>query len=131
MSITSYDAKTVSVIVNGVFLTGFAESMVEVEKTEDGYSTKVGAQGDVIRTKTNNDLGTITVTLLQTSPQAAYLDRLANSGQLVPVSVISAGPPKETSQATQAYVTKPATRTYANESEDREFTIQCLDLKMD
>lgn len=97
MAATTYDSKAVSVIVGGVYLTGFSEDMVEVEKDEDNFEVKVGAQGDTVRTKVNNPLGTATVTLQQTSPQVAYLDGLANSGKLVPVTIINAGPPKRPS----------------------------------
>ncbi|MED1784238.1 DUF3277 family protein [Brevibacillus fortis] len=126
----TYDPKDVTVTVDSVYLTGFSEDMIEIEKAENNYETKVGAQGDVVRTKVNNPLATITVTLLPSSPQVAYLDKLANSGKLVPVSVIYAGTPKETTTATEAYVVKPATRSYGNEAADREYEIQCLDIDM-
>lgn len=130
MKTETYDPNDLAVIVDGVYLTGFSEDMVEIEKDEDNYETKVGAQGDVVRTKINNPLATITVTLLPSSPQVAYLDKLANSGKLVPVSVIYSGTPKETTTVTEAYVTKPATRSYGNEAADREYEIKCLDIDM-
>lgn len=126
----TYDPLNTTVVVDEVYLTGFGEDMVEIEKDEDNYSVKVGALGDVVRTKVNNPLGTITVTLLATSPQVSYLDRLANSGKLVSVSVIYAGDTKETVTSSQAFIKKPATRSYGNEAEDREYEIQCLDLEM-
>lgn len=130
MKAATYDPKDVTVTVDSVYLTGFSEDMLEIEKAENNYETKVGAQGDVVRTRINNPLGTIKVTLLSSSPQVAYLDKLANSGKLVPVSVIYSGTPKETTTSTEAYVTKPATRSYSNEAADREYEIQCLDIDM-
>ncbi|GKU78563.1 phage protein [Paenibacillus sp. L3-i20] len=126
----TYDPKSVSVIIQNVHLTGFGESMVEIEKDEDNYETSVGAQGDVVRTKINNKLGTITLTLQPTSPQVSFMDNLANTGDLVPVTVIYAGQPKEITAATQCYVSKPGARKYANSIEDREYEIKCLDLHM-
>lgn len=128
MAATTYDSKAVSVIVGGVYLTGFSEDMVEVEKDEDNFEVKVGAQGDTVRTKVNNPLGTATVTLQQTSPQVQYLDGLANSGKLVPVTIINAGPPKETITVTEAFIKKPAARTYGNEAEDREYEFVLMDM---
>ncbi|ELK38800.1 hypothetical protein D478_27806, partial [Brevibacillus agri BAB-2500] len=128
MATSTFDPKDVAVIVGGTYLTGFSEDMVEIEKAENNFETKVGAQGDVVRTKVNNPLGTIKVTLLPTSPQVAFMDALANTGKLVPVTVIYSGTPKETTTVTEAYVMKPATRTYGNEAADREYEIQCLDL---
>ncbi|MDQ0876764.1 hypothetical protein QFZ77_005423 [Paenibacillus sp. V4I3] len=131
MSTKTYDPKSVSVIVDGTYLTGFSEDIVEVEKDEDNYEVKVGAQGDTARAKINNQLGTIKVTLQHTSPQIPYMDGLANSGKLVPVTVINAGTTRETSSATEAYVSKPAARKYGNAVEDREYEIKCMDLKME
>lgn len=130
MEAKTYDSQDVAVVVNGVYLTGFSEDMVGVAKDEENWATTVGAQGDVVRSRVNNKLGTITVTLQATSPQVPYLNGLANSGKLVPVSVTYNGSPKETSTATQAYIKKPADREYGNESGDREFEFQCLDLSM-
>lgn len=124
---TTYDASNLTVTVGGIYITGFSESMAEFEKDEDNYSTKVGAQGDTVRSKVNNPLATLKLTLLATSPQVAYLDSLAKSGTLVPVSVIYNGSPKETITSTSAYIKKPAVRTYGNEVEDREFEVQLLD----
>ncbi|WP_379142364.1 phage structural protein [Paenibacillus sp. sgz500992] len=126
----TYDPMDVSVIVGGVFLTGFGEDLVSVAKDEDNYSTSVGAQGDVVRTKVNNPLGTITITLQGTSPQVPYLDGLSNSNKIVPVSVVFSGTPKQTNTATQAYIKKPADREYGAEAGDRSYEFQCLDLAM-
>lgn len=124
---TSYDPMDLTVIVGGIYITGFSEDMMSFEKDEDSHTAKVGAQGDVIRTKVHNPLATLTITLLPTSPQVAYLDQLARTGELVPVSIIYKGEPQETITATEAFVKKPASRSYGNEAEDREFELQLLD----
>jgi len=127
VAVKTYDPKDLTVMVNGVYLTGFGEDMAEFEKDEDGYETKVGAQGDVVRAKINNPLATLSITLLATSPQVSMLDKLAVSGELVPVSVIYNGEPKETITVTEAYIKKPAARSYGTEAGDREYEVQCLD----
>lgn len=127
MSVTTYDPSDLTVVVNGVYLTGFSEDMVEFEKDEDGYETKVGAQGDVVRSKINNPLHTLSITLLSSSPQVSMLDKLAKSGKMVPASIIYNGEPKETVTVTEAYVKKPAARSYGSEAEDREYELQCMD----
>ncbi|WP_160037317.1 MULTISPECIES: phage structural protein [unclassified Paenibacillus] len=125
-----YDPMDLTVTVGGVFITGFSEDLAEWEKDEDNKTAKVGAQGDVVTSKVNNPLATLTITLLPTSPQVAYLDKLAVTGQEVPVSVIYNGEPKESITCTRAFIKKPATRTYGNEAEDREYEIQMLDHKV-
>lgn len=128
MAIASYDAKSVSVIVDGVYITGFAEgSFVEAEKMEDTFQTSVGAQGDVGISEVNNPIGTITVTLQQTSPSVAYLNRLAASKRIVPVWVISNNTPREKIGGTQARVLRPAQSTFSNAIESRAFQFQVFD----
>lgn len=121
---TTYDPMDLSTSVGGVFLTGFSEDLVEWEKDEDSNTFKVGAQGDVLVTKVNNPLATLKITLLATSPQVPYMDKLAVTGQVVDVSVIYNGTPKETITSTAGVVKKPAVRKYGNEADDREYEIQ-------
>ncbi|PNQ81959.1 MULTISPECIES: phage protein [Paenibacillus] len=121
---TTYDPMDLSTSVGGVFLTGFSEDLVEWEKDEDSNTFKVGAQGDVLVTKVNNPLATLKITLLATSPQVAYMDKLAVTGEVVDVSVIYNGTPKETITSTAGVVKKPAARKYGNEADDREYEIQ-------
>lgn len=124
----TYDAKTSTVTADSRFLTGFAEgSFVEWEKDEDNFDVKVSAQGDVGIANRNNSLGTITVTLMQTSPDVAYLNKLANTGKIFPIWVQAGGDTKEKVGGTQARVLKPADGTLSDEIEDREFEIKVFD----
>ncbi|KZN96163.1 hypothetical protein AZI98_08855 [Aeribacillus pallidus] len=130
--IRTYDATNVTVTVDGKFITGFAEgSFVECEKDETNFDVKVSAQGDVSIAKRNNTLGTITITLSQTSPSVSFLDSLANSGKMFPISVISNNEVKEKVYGTKAMVEKPANKTFSDEAEDREFTIKVFDYKVE
>lgn len=123
-----YDPQSLSIIVDNVYLTGLAETAVTVEKSEDNWTVKVGAQGDTMRTRVRNDLGTATITLLANSPQVPMLDKLANSGAKVPLSVIYKGEFNETITSEEAYIIKQANREYGNEIADREYSFQLLDM---
>lgn len=126
--IGSYDAKNVTITVDGTYITGFAEStFVEAEKEENTFQTSVGAQGDVGISEVNNPIGTITLTLQQTSPSLAYLNRLAASKKMVSVWVISQNQIKEKFGGSQARVVKPAPSAFSNEIESRAFEIQVFD----
>ena len=130
--VTSYDAKDVSVIVGGVYLTGFADgTFVSYEKTEDNYAISVGAQGDPARAKVNNPLGTITVTVQQTSPQVSYLNNLARSGKIIEARVIHKGSNTEKVGGTQCFILKEAAGEFSNEISSREFTIQIMDYSVE
>lgn len=126
--VTTYDAKDVSVVVNGTFMTGFAEgTFVSWAKDEENYSVSVGAQGDVARAKVNNPLGTITITLQQTSPQCKFLDALANAGTIVPVSVIDKGTSATKVGGSQCFVKKPADGERSDEVGTSEYELCVMD----
>ena len=113
-------------------MTGFAEgTFVSYEKTEDNYAISVGAQGDPARAKVNNPLGTITVTLQQTSPQVSYLNNLARSGKIIEARVIHKGSNTEKVGGTQCFILKEAAGEFSNEISSREFTIQIMDYSLE
>lgn len=123
--VRSVDARDTSVNLGSRFLTGFAEgSFVEWEKDEDNFNAKVDAFGDVAVAITNNTLGTITITLSQTSPSLPYIKQLANSRAMFPIWVTT---PDEKVGGTQAMVVKSPSGTLSDEVEDREVEIRVFD----
>lgn len=123
-----YDPKNVSVVIDNVFVTGFAEgSMVSAAKDEENFQTKVSAKGEVSVAKTNNPLGTLTVTLSADSPHLKRLTSLANSGKMVSAWVNQSAPIKERKGGSKAMVKKPADAEYSDEVGDREFELQVFD----
>lgn len=125
MTVRSVDARQTSVNINNRFLTGFAEgSYVEWEKDEDNFNAKVDAFGDVAVAITNNNTGTITLTLAQTSPNLAELKRLAASRAMFPIWVKT---PNEKIGGTQAMFVKHPSGGLSDEVEDREFEIRVFD----
>lgn len=87
MSVSTYDPKSVSLIIGGLPITGFAEdSFIEIERDEELYTTEAGADGEITRSKVVSDTATCRVTLQQSSRDNAILsalhtaDRLSNAG---------------------------------------------------
>lgn len=129
--VTTYDAKDVAVIVDSSYLTGFAEgTFVSWAKDEENFSVSVGAQGDVARAKVNNPLGTITVTLQQTSPQVAMLNNLANAGTIFACSVIDKGTSNVKVGGSECFVKKPADGERSDEVGTAEFEICVMDFSI-
>lgn len=87
MAYSNYDAKNVSVLIDDVSITGFGEDMVTGEKDEELASFSVGAQGDVVESTINNDLGTISLTVQRTCPQKNFLIGLKNRKEPFPIWV--------------------------------------------
>lgn len=126
--IATYDARKVTTTVGGVILTGFPDgSFVKCSKDNDNFTTSSGAQGDVAIAISGDALGTIEVTLSQTSPQVSYMDQLAVSSALVPVWVNSNNEVKEVTGGTKAMITKPADKEYGKEVTNRVYTIKVFD----
>ena len=128
----TYDPRQVSVIVNGLFLTGFAEStFVSTEKAEDNYAPHVGAQGEVDRSRNVSPLGTITVTLKQTSPSNAVLNNLAKSKDTFPARVVDNNEPKTVIGGSECWIIKQPDMERSNEISSNEWQIQVADYDVD
>lgn len=129
-----YDAKKVSVIIGVQALGGFADgTFVEVDADEDAYTKKVGADGEVTRSKSNNYAGKITVTLDQTSPSNAYLSGLAvadriNGLGVVPVLIKDNNSGTTLFASEAGWVMKVPKAGYGKKSEDRAWVIDCAQL---
>lgn len=127
-TVTTYDSKQTTVVINNMFITGFAEgSFVSWEKSEDNFSSKTDAFGDTSVAITNNNKGVITVTLSQTSPQLPELKRLANARETFPIWVTTNGSIQEKVGGTQAMIKKTPGGTLSDEVEDREIEIEVFD----
>lgn len=124
----TYDARKVVTTVDGVIITGYSDSsMVKASKDNDNFEASSSAQGDSVITINGDSLGTIEITLNQTSPSISFLDRLANERKIVPVWVNSNNEVKEVVGGTQAIITKPADKEFGKSATNRTYTIKVLD----
>lgn len=123
---TSYNPKSTTVTVNGIYLTGLGEDMITFEFDEERFTTVVGAQGDVVVNEMNNNLATMTIAIQATSPQYKTLLKYAKQGTTFPVWAVnkSIG---ERCGGTKARFKNPPEVAYGAELEDREFEIQVFD----
>ena len=86
----TYDAKSVKVVVNGITLFGFADGdMVTTSKTNPAVESMSDAQGNYAVAINNDNAGTVTVNLAQTSACYKKLITWANSKTIFPIYVIN------------------------------------------
>ncbi len=130
MSVYTYDAKDTSVVVDGTYITGLGEDMISVEKDEDFFTTSVGAQGDIVKSQTNDTLGTMTITIQPTSPQKKYLLSLANRTEPFPLWAVNKKLGERISGTMANLKTMPEFSRGA-EAEDMELEFQIFDLTID
>jgi hypothetical protein len=131
--LANYNPRDVIITFGPWIITGYAEgSFVTVERQEDTWSLKVGADGDSTRVKNNNRSGHVKLTLTQVSPANDYLaasavaDELNGSG-VQPVLV------KDRNGTTlcaagKCWVKKPASVQFGKDASDREWTLETNDL---
>jgi hypothetical protein len=122
-----YDAKKVIVTFGGVPISGFADgTFVQVDPNAESFTKKVGADGEVVRAKTNDNTHTVAITLQQSSLSNQYLstckaaDKLTGLG-MKPLSIT------DLNGGTlffwpQAWVQTDPSWGFAKESTDRAWT---------
>ncbi len=88
--LATYSPKDVTVLFNGVPLTGWADgdAVITVERSEDAFSLLVGADGDAVALKNANRSGVATLQFLQSSRANAIITavlKIQDAGLLSPV----------------------------------------------
>jgi hypothetical protein len=134
MAMKSFNPLQVSVIVGTKALTGWAKgTFINASMDEDAFTKKVGTDGEVTRSKSNNNTGSIIITLDQASASNDYLSGLAlldraSGGGAVPVLIRDANGTTLIS-AESAWVKKMPDVEISNESLDREWILDCGSLE--
>lgn len=129
MATTTYDFKKVSVIVDGVYITGFMDGeVIQVEKNEDDIIPHVGAGGDVTYAESADQTGTITITLKQTSSSLPFLQRLRKSKRIFPIQIVDSNTNAYRVGGSEARILKMPNRSWGNEVQGVEVQIHVADL---
>ena len=126
-SVKTYDPTSVFIAINGLPLDGWADgSFITIERDEPAFTTQVGADGEVSRSKNVGNTATAKISLHQTSKANQILwemyqaDRLSGGG-------IGAFMMREAGNivlAAECWVEQVPTVEYAKEGGPREWTIK-------
>lgn len=131
----NYDPARVVVTFKGIPIRGYAEgTFVSVERDEDSFEKAVGSQGDVTRVRKRNRAGRATLTLQQSSPTNDELSALALLDEQTglgygPLMVKDLNGTTLASAAV-AWLVRPASVSFADGAEGREWMIDCAELTM-
>lgn len=80
---TTYDPAKMLLTFLGSLIDGYMDgTFITVDRDEDAFSLKVGADGEKARARNNNKAGKIVVTLMQSSPSNDILSGYAASDEL-------------------------------------------------
>ncbi len=131
----TYDPDKVVVSFMGNILTHFADgTFVTLERNEDAFTLMVGADGETARARNQNRSGTLTLTLMQTSPSNDILAALAAADELDGLGV---GPllvkdlqGSTLALAQNAWIKKIATAEFGKELGSREWVFEMDSLQL-
>jgi len=132
-----YDPKSVVVVFGFVSFHGFADgSMIEVERNEDSFTLKVGADGEGTRVRNANRSGKFTVKLMQSSATNAELsallaaDELASNGASMLPFMVKDNSGYSLSWAEKAWIVKPPKPSYGKEVTEREWVFEATHINI-
>jgi hypothetical protein len=126
--VMSYDPKKVIVTLGGVPISGYADgTFVQIDPNGETWVKKVGADGEVSRSLSNDNTHTIQLTLGQMSLSNVYLRTVMNADKLtglgmLPLSIIDLST-AETHFWPQAWVSTTPSLGRAKEETDVQWTI--------
>lgn len=123
---SEYNAKDTTVVVDGVYITGLGEDMVTGEKSEDLFSSSVGAQGDVVKSVKNDPRGKVTLHVQRTSPQKKFLMGLATRTDPFPIWCVNKKLNERFGGTMANLLTMPSSEN-GSEHADMEFVFEVFD----
>lgn len=135
MALKNYSPDAISLSLNGIPISGFADGeFIRIEKESDAFADVVGTDGEVSRSRTNDDRATVTVMLMQTSDSNVLLSALHNldketpGGAGVGVLLIRDAQGNSLYTASECWISKEPDVSFDREPTSREWTLRCADL---
>ncbi len=135
MALKTYDPRKHDIVFAGILINeGLADgTFLTITPETPGFSTKVGVDGEVTRTRSHDRRATATVTLMQTSEVNARLsalyaaDRAAVNGQGVGSFFVQDRGGDTVLRSSKAFISDGPDVTLAAEAETREWTFILTD----
>lgn len=131
--VPTYDPALVVLALGEVIFSGYADgSMIQAERAADSFTPHVGADGEVSRTRSRNRMGSVTVTLKQTSLTNDALSALLAADELLGTGIrpLTLRDMSGTTllAADRAWLRKPAASEFGKDQADRQWVIDCATL---
>lgn len=125
-----YDASKITTTLNNMVVTGFKKgTFVTANADDERVTVESNAQGEATWALNNSKLGTVTITLNQTSPFCKVLNNYISAKTFFPIWVDDPIN-KERRGGTEAIATKYADASYSDGTEARVYTIKVGDFSV-
>lgn len=132
MTTRIYDSNRVQVSFAGIPVRGYADGdFLTITKESDGFTSVVGTDGEVSRSKTNDRRATIEITLMSTSKTNDLLaavhkaDLEAPGGAGVGAFLVVDLNGTSLYASGNCWITRAPDVTYGREANERTWTLQC------
>lgn len=134
-TIKSYDPAQVLTVFSAVPLVGYAPgSFIKVSRNSEMFKVHVGSDGEGARSKSNDKSGTVSVTLMQSSPSNDVLSGFAAADELAGAGVgpllIKDNSGRTVVMAQNAWVKKLPDNEFGQELGQREWVFETDDLEV-
>jgi hypothetical protein len=132
MSLAIYDPDRVQFLFAMVPVKGYADGTFINVETQEQFTVKVGADGTVTRTKTNNKVARVKITLMAASPSNDVLSAIhvldveSPNGSGVASLAIKDLSGRFVFLATEAWIAKPPNVEFAREGGQREWEFDAI-----
>jgi len=135
--VASYDGAEVNIIFFGP-VSGLAKgTFIDISRDNDAYADEAGADGEILRGKSNDRRGTATIRLMQSSQTnqvwsaLQILDENSPNGDGIGPFFVKDNSGTTLCAAAEAWITKPPTVTFADTpGEVREWNIRLANLEI-
>lgn len=133
--IKTYNPKQVSIIIGTRPMTGFADgSFVIVRRNSDSFTLQIGADGEGVRSKSNDRSGQLELSLQQGSDDNDFLSELAiadevSNGGVVPL-LVKDNLGTSLYAAESGWIRKPADSEFASETGGRTWLFETAQLNV-
>lgn len=129
----SFDPANVVLTVAGETVVGAAKgTFYKVARDSDSYTDDVGGAGDVVRVKSNDNRGTVEITLMQSSPSNDALNDLAQRDEalgtgLTPFEIVDLNG-RTMASGINCWIRKKADTEFSTEATNRVWILRVPNL---
>lgn len=134
--VTTYDAGQLAIVFAGVPASGFADGeFITCARNEPAFELEIGADGEGVRSKTNNRSGQMTLTLIQGSAVNDLLSQIANvdenspNGDGIGPFLVKDNSGRTIITASAAWIRERPEVSFARESSAREWVLETANLE--
>lgn len=130
MSVKIYNSQEVTMIVNGLTITGYAKDMIKIEPSQkEKIKTEAGSQGDYVHSQNHDERHKITISIWQNSPSNAVLQGLMDANKDFPLVITNVSDGEYLGQASSCVINERPSVEFGSELKAISWALVAADYK--